>query len=231
MDTEYELDWQEATELSSILLRSTDQAIAQWLKKKNLTGARRDTTGVRLDVIEQEFPDRPSSDEAFAASETRIAQGVWDAARLDRTPPSVDPSIFTYEGIMQYPSYCQIAHRQDADHVEFALIHSLYGGTSPTNIFENLATHLRQRFYPNVDAGLIDWYDVVPAGLNNYSSDPMRIDRVQMTSSNGVYSSPSWSRYQSPSGDDWAHFVLEVIDRVQLAQAIRCKARCGNTAA
>ncbi len=28
-------------------------------------------------------------------------------------------------------------------------------------MFETLATHFRQRFYPKVDLALIDWFDVV----------------------------------------------------------------------
>jgi hypothetical protein len=42
------------------------------------------------------------------------------------------------------------------------LIHMDHGGTSPTNMFAGLATYMRQRFYPDVDAGQIDWFYVVP---------------------------------------------------------------------
>jgi hypothetical protein len=46
--------------------------------------------------------------------------------------------------------------------VQFALIHIPHGGTSPTNMFAGLATYMRQRFYPEVGAGQILWYDVIP---------------------------------------------------------------------
>jgi hypothetical protein len=57
-------------------------------------------------------------------------------------------------------------------------IHMKNGGTSPTNMFESLATHLRQRFYPNGDRGKIDWLDVFPADV--YVLMPFTIDSVVM---------------------------------------------------
>jgi hypothetical protein len=122
--------------------------------------------------------------------------------------------VIEYEGFSYYPSFCQIAHRKHQGRVQFALIHMPHGGTSPTNMIESLATHFRQQFYPKVDPGLIDWFDVVPP--NTYSSGPpfdkLSIDPVTMQHANGVYANPEWS-----SGDhlpqDWIDFVAGVIDR------------------
>jgi hypothetical protein len=84
-------------------------------------------------------------------------------------------------------------------------------------MFESLATYMRQRFYPDVDAGRIDWYDVVPAGVY-HSRESTEIDPVTMQHANGIYSDPSWARTTSPIPEDWAAFVNETITRGQTAR-------------
>lgn len=60
---------------------------------------------------------------------------------------------------------------------------------------ESLATHFRQHFYPKVDAGLIDWFDVMLPDA--YDTTPFRdkltIHPVTLQHANGVYRDPEWS--------------------------------------
>jgi hypothetical protein len=102
---------------------------------------------------------------AFAANDAKIACCITEAARAYRKPAVDDPSVVEYEGISGFPSFCQLAHRRQRGRVQFALIHMANVGTSPANMFASLATYIRQQFYPDVDAGRIDWYDVMPAGV------------------------------------------------------------------
>jgi hypothetical protein len=130
-------------------------------------------------------------------------------------PPVNDRSVIEYEGISGFPSFCQIAHRRHGDRVQFALIHMANGGTSPTNMFGPLATYMRQRFYPEVDAGLIDWYDVLPAGVY-HSRDETEIHPVTLQHANGIYSDPAWARsHDIPA--DWVAFINQTIARGQTA--------------
>jgi hypothetical protein len=66
------------------------------------------------------------------------------------------------------------------------------GGTSPTNMFAILATYMRQQFYPEVDAGRIDWYDVHPASV--YRLERTNVLSVALQHANGIYSKPEWGR-------------------------------------
>jgi hypothetical protein len=163
-------------------------------------------------------PDRPADETAFAANEAKIAKSITEAARSSRKPPVKDPSVIEYEGNSGFPSFCQVAHRRQGDRVQFALIHMANGGTSPTNMFESLATYMRQRFYPDVDAGRIDWYDVVPAGVYHLR-ESTEIDPVTMQHANGIYSNPSWwHKAAAAVPEDWAAFISETITRGQTAR-------------
>lgn len=83
-------------------------------------------------------------------------------------------------------------------------------------MFESLATHLRQRFYPGVDAGHIDWFDVVPPDL--YQWMPFSITAVTMQHANGVYSDPSWRL--AKDDEDWRTLILDTIARGQPARRL-----------
>src|SRR5207249_2391073 len=131
-------------------------------------------------------------------------------------PPLDDPSVIEFEGVHGFPSFCQIAHRKKGDRVHFALIHMANGGTSPTNMFESLATHLRQRFYPKVDAGSIEWFDVFPP--DTYAFMGLTINSVTMKHANGVYSDPEWHSTKETLPEDWRTIITDAIARGQAAR-------------
>ena len=77
-------------------------------------------------------------------------------------------------------------------------------------MFAGLATHMRQLFYPKVDAGQIDWYDVIP----KYGDPTLRsisINPVIMQHANGIYSHPTWSSANSNNSADLAAFIKSTI--------------------
>jgi hypothetical protein len=85
------------------------------------------------------------------------------------------------------------------------------GGATPTNMFAQLATSMRQQFYPNLDAGRIDWYDVIPAGV--YQRKITHILPVQMEHANGVFAKPKWSLNMNGIPKDWVALIDETIAR------------------
>jgi hypothetical protein len=89
------------------------------------------------------------------------------------------------------------------------------GGTSPTNMFETLATHMRQRFYPKLDAGQIDWFDVVPPSL--YRFVPLSINSVVMQHANGIYDDPEW--FRAEEDPEWFALIQETIARLEALQS------------
>jgi hypothetical protein len=76
---------------------------------------------------------------------------------------------------------------------------------------------MRQRFYADVDAGRIDFYDVHPASV--YGMTTTQILSVPMEHANGIYSKPEWSRGSAIS-EDWRAFIEETIERRWLAHSV-----------
>jgi len=212
--THVELTPDEAQHLKDRLRRACEAEVTSWLESHKLRHQVRDDTGVVADetllgTTAGPCPSRPQDEAAFAANEAKIARSVTEAARTSRKPPVDDPSVVEYEGAFGFPSFCQIAHRRQGDRVQFALIHLANGGTSPTNMFASLATYMRQQFYKDVDAGRIDWYDVIPAGVHH--TRRTEILPVTMEHSNGIYSKPEWGPGTAISAD-WRAFVEETIN-------------------
>jgi hypothetical protein len=101
------------------LCRAADRELQAWAKEHKLIGQVRDHTGVVISPHKEEnpaekdqSPDRPVTDDEFAASEARIARAVLDAALAARKPPFKDPSVIEYESYSNFPSFCQIAPPQ-----------------------------------------------------------------------------------------------------------------------
>jgi hypothetical protein len=218
-----ELSPDEAEDLKKHLQDACDREIKAWAQQRKFRpGLVRYHTGVLLDPAYEEkrnTAQSPADAAAFAASEARIARSVMVAAEADRKPPFQDPSVFEYEGFHAFPSFCQIAHRKHQGRVQFAIIHMSNGGTSPTDMMESLATHLRQQFYPKVNPGEIDWFDVVPA--NTYSSlEKLSINSVSMEHANGVYFHPTWSPANDNIPEDWTAFILGTVARGQKSRTL-----------
>jgi hypothetical protein len=216
--THIELSPEEAADLKDCLSGVCQKEIRSWVKSHKLLGRVRDDTGVvtdqqLLDRTAAKDPNRPADKTAFAANEAKIARAVMEAVRPTLKQHADDNSVIEYEGLSGFPSFCQIAHRKQGDRVQFALIHMNPGGTSPTNMFAGLATYVRQRFYPEVDAGQIDWYDVIPR-RDDRTLRRIFINPVIMQHANGIYSSPTWSSWSSANSNnpaDWAAFIKGTI--------------------
>lgn len=214
MGTWVELTPDEAEEVHSKVRRAVGSTLEEWLREKELLGHIVDHTGVATDVAwsDPRYPEsqytsiaRPATDDDFQANEVRIARDVERDAYRRRRHPTDDPTIEYYEGFHGYPSRCHIIHRQINGNVLFALGHVKNGGTSPTNMFENLATLLRRKYYPKIAPGQIRWFDV---WIDVPYDGQKRINSVELTWNGSRYENPAWD--DAPPPED---FVAE-IDRV-----------------
>ena len=93
-------------------------------------------------------------------------------------PASSEPTVITFDGFHGWPSRCHLVHRRHGERilVAFGLIEN--GGTSPTNMMDELAAAVRQRFYPKDRFDRIEWFDAWP---EHYSlTDRFHIQRVHI---------------------------------------------------
>ncbi len=90
-------------------------------------------------------------------------------------------------------------------------------GTTPTNMIESLATFLRQKFYPDVEAGKIDWFDIRPP--ETYFTRELNITSVTMQHANGVYDDPEWDDVTDNIAPDWRAMIEETISKARTARS------------
>lgn len=170
-DTWVELTPTEADEVSLLCKVTVSKVLSGWLREHELYGKLRDHTGVALDPEfaqpgysprKDESVIRPADDAAFAENEAKIAREVEREALQSRRHPTDEPTVVYYEGFHRIPSRCHAVHRREGKRVLFALGHIQHGGTSPTNMIDELAIEMWKRFYPRERFGSIEWFDAWP---------------------------------------------------------------------
>jgi hypothetical protein len=78
--------------------------------------------------------------------------------------PFDDPHhTFYYAGFGGAPSKCRLIRWESEAVIYIALSHIKWGGTSPTNMFEELATAVRATYYPESDPFDLEFFDHWPA--------------------------------------------------------------------
>jgi hypothetical protein len=190
--TKIELTPDQAEDLRAELTRSVDSAVATWIQANSLMNVDLfDDTGVMSGTDDTKSKDRPQTDEEFARHEATIAAAVMREGATHRGSRRRDENIFYFEGSFSYPSYCKIVHFRAKSRVKFAFVHVNNAGTTPSNMFDNLATAARLRFYPDVPPDRFDWYDVAITSLEKPFMGYFY--RVKLEHKNGVYFNPSWS--------------------------------------
>ena len=190
--TKIELTPEQAEELRAELTRSVDSALATWIKAHGLMNVNLfDDTGVMSGADETKAEDRPKTNEEFARHEATIAAAVMREGATRRAASRRDENIFYFDGSFGYPSYCKIVHFKAKGRVKFAFVHVENGGTTPSNMFDKLATNARLSFYPDVPPDRFDWYDVALTSLEK----PLIgfFYKVKLEHNNEVYSNPSWA--------------------------------------
>jgi hypothetical protein len=212
-ETWIELTPNEADEVSHLCRDAVSSALCGWLRARDLHGKLRDHVGVALDTdfAHPDYPAgegksviRPETDAAFEENEAKIAREVEREALQSRRHPTDDPTVVYYEGFHKIPSRCHAVHRRVGDRILFALGHIQYGGTSPTNMIEELAVEMWKRFYPKDRFDSIEWYDAWPV---TYSlTDKFHMQRVVLAGNKGDRNGPVWAAVRDVPED----FIDEV---------------------
>lgn len=212
-ETWIELTPNEAQDVDRACREAVSAALSTWLREHDLHGKLRDHVGVALgtDFSHPAYPSRegdsvirPETEDAFEANEAKIAREVEREALQSRRHPTDDPTVVYYEGFHKIPSRCHVVHRREGDRILFALGHIQYGGTSPTNMIEELAAEMWKRFYPKDRFDCIEWFDAWP---ERYSlTNQFHIQRVRFANAKQGGGGPVWL----PAGDIPADFVDEV---------------------
>jgi hypothetical protein len=123
-------------------------------------------------------------------------------------PPADRSAIIHYEGFHGTPSRCHVVHRLLDDRILFAFGGIEAGGTSPTNMIEELATAMWKRFYCKDRFDRIEWFDAWP---EHYSlTDHFHIQRVHFRQS-GADGTPVWWRISADVPEDFVAEVRRVI--------------------
>jgi hypothetical protein len=125
--------------------------------------------------------------------------------------PTDNAAVIFYEGFHGILSRCHAVHRLHGNRNLFAFGIMENGGTSPTNMIEELATEMWKRFYPKDRFDRIEWFDAWP---EHYSlTNRFHIQRVGFSHSKGG-SGPVWRRIGANVPQDFVEEVRRVINAV-----------------
>jgi hypothetical protein len=211
-----ELSPDEAQEVEDACRVAVSHALEEWLAAKNLKGKVIDKVGVAIGNYLPFRPGpndillRPADDDEFERNEVEIAQAVRDAALKSRLHPTDDPTVVYYPGIGGLPSRCHAIHQKVGDRILFALVHIPNGGTSPTNMINELTKRMHRQFYPGLKMKDIEWFDCW--ALPWESADEPTIARVI----EGERGEPNWLA----PGDLPEEFVARIRDVCKADRAL-----------
>lgn len=210
-DTLYEFRPDEALDFEAEVKDAIGRVLSDFIKRKSLEGKVRNNTGVITDpYFLRDTKLEILDDESFERRECLAVQDFIERSFARSRPIVHDDSIFRYLGIGHAPSRCQIVEDRTPDgNVFFAFIHIPYGGTSPTNLIEDLCSEIRRTRLSDIPEGQITWLDVYPEevlrpgmrfhdkviGGEYWKMDLPRIQQV--TFEEEGFSNPTWSRPQA----------------------------------
>jgi len=193
-ETWVEMTPNEADELKLALMSAVSSKLEEWLRERELLGKLVDHVGVALhpDFAQPDYQPRdgdslhrPLGDDEFESNEAKIAREVEREAHQSRMHPTDDPTVVYYDGAWNVPSRCHAIHGRYDDQILFALVHIPFGGTSPTNMIEELSAEMWKRFYPKDKFDQIEWFDCHTMPFDE------RTAQINLVDLKG--DSPSWS--------------------------------------
>ena len=223
-ETWIELTPNEAGEVSSLCRAAVSEALSGWLRERGLYGKVRDHVGVALEpdfarpghpLGKDESVIRPATEAAFEENEAKIAREVEREALRSCRHPTDDPTVVYYEGFFGIPSRCHVVHRREGNRVLFALGHIQHGGTSPTNMIEELTVEMWKRFYPEDHFDSIEWFDCWPQPFSMRGE--VSVSRVILSKDRKGEgrSGPVWQ----PAGPDVPKDFIDEVRRVVAPKA------------
>ncbi len=219
-----ELDPFEARALQESCQSAIMSILVAWLEEQNLNKKIRDDTGVieKLEFVldnTHDFPklykNRPNSIQDFEKNEAKIAQEFQQRAFYNGAIPPDDPSIYHYIGFHGTPSRCHLVHGTFDGKICVGFIHIKSGGTSPTNMIENLCKDFYTKKLNDISMNEIQWYDIWPS--HHSLTDKLQISRVIFEKN--TFENPSWFTDEPPEG-----FHSKIIETIQFGITAEIKA-------
>jgi hypothetical protein len=217
-----ELTPQQAKDVECTLKEVVGKTLTTWLRDHDLTGAHMDNTHVKLDGRSW-TPGHLMTDDEFMESEARIATAAYKATRTKREVTDYPAHTEYYDGFHGFPSKCLTIPYWDGENAFVVFSHYYkYGGTSPTNMFEDLATMFRTKYFPEASPAEILWFDHWPA--HNSLDGEERFHQVDLTWNNAkrLYKGPVW--HHAPNLPD---ALREEVHRVIAAADLWTKQKGG----
>lgn len=124
-------------------------------------------------------------------------------------------TTFYYRGFSGAQSKCRVIRWHSRDRIFIALSHIKWCGTSPTNVFEELATTIRAVYYHEVDPNSIEFFDHWPSEHSLTRQEELIPVWLDWEGESKSYQNPEWQReLQAP-----AEFCQIVRDTVASARA------------
>jgi hypothetical protein len=219
-----ELPPRAAYDIERRVREATEAVLDDWLTSMSLKNKILDPVSVKIKSPYRDIKE-VVPDEVFWRHEATLVFATYSGEGITgRAAPITDYPLMTYyfEGFHGAPSKCLVVAYQDGGHVHVALSHyySLFrtAGTSPTNLFAELATQIRVERYRDRDPSSIDFYDHWPVGpLTLNGREELLHVRMIWDKARERYTSPEWHR-----ADGFPPLLLDLIrDAVAGADAWR----------
>lgn len=200
LETWIELTPDEANEVRTVCSKVISEALNEWLQDRKLLGTVRDDTGVALNVLEEPstsggvnaYGNMRRKDRAkFLENEHKIELKIMDAAQAHYQHPTDNEDVYYHKAGFCSPSRCYIVTEETNGKLFVALGHISFGGTSPTNVFERIASELLEERFSDRNPDEIIWLD---CWKKWFSGEKIEVSRVEMElSKHRRYSDPKWS--------------------------------------
>lgn len=195
--TRIELTPIQAEEVRIKCQKALENTLTQWIDDNKLENVIHDDTGVVVNPFYSDDTDtglnrhgniRRQDPRAFAENERHLLHSIMETIEASYKHRDNNPDIYYYQGYWS-PSRCFVVTEEKNGVLYVALGQVHNGGTSPTNVFEHIATELLERRFQKTAPENIVWLNCYRKWFN----DKIHISEVKMAIDHKRrYSNPSW---------------------------------------
>ena len=195
--TQVELTPIQAEEVRKKCQTAIESTLKQWISDNKLKNVVHDDTGVVVNPIYSDDTDtglnrhgniRRQDPRAFAENERHLLHSIMEMIEASYKHHDNNPDIYYYQGYWS-PSRCFVVTEEKNGVLYVALGQVCNGGTSPTNVFEAIATELLEKRITNTAPENIVWLNC----HKKWFEDEIQISEVKMDiDRKRRYSNPRW---------------------------------------
>lgn len=193
-----ELTPTQAHALRDQVQRAVDAALDAWLSREHLHSKVIDETGVKTASPYRDIdPASLRTDDSFFEHEAQIARRAYQDSRTARAATDEPEHTHYFDGFHGFPSKCLVGYVREEGRalVAFSQYYgSRGGGTSPTNLIEELATDWREQHCADLSPEALWVYDHWPADFSLTNHEEFNRVRLAWNAAHREYVRPQWSR-------------------------------------